>query len=59
MAKWAQINYQNKPTIAEVKGDTLHLHDGNLFSEHKENGITVATEDAEYLAPCDPKQFLG
>ncbi len=59
MAKWAQINYQGKPTIAEVKGDTLHLHDGELFSEHQQNGITVAIADAEFLAPCNPKQFLG
>ena len=59
MAKWAQINFQGKPTLAEVKGGTLHLHDGGLFSKHKENGKTVAIADAEFLAPCDPKQFLG
>jgi len=59
MATWAQINYQGKPTIAEVKNDTLLLHDGDLFSEHKENGITVSIKDVEFLAPCNPKQFLG
>ena len=57
MTKWAQINYQGKPTIAEVKNDTLHLHDGDLFSEHKANGTTAAIADAEFLAPCDPKQY--
>ncbi|WP_299876960.1 fumarylacetoacetate hydrolase family protein [uncultured Cocleimonas sp.] len=59
MSKWARIDYQGKPTIAEVKGDTLHLHDGDLFSDHQENGLTVAIAEANFLAPSDPKQFLG
>ncbi len=50
MAKWAQIGYQGKSILAEVKGDTLYLHDGNSFSEHKENGTTVAVADGEFIA---------
>lgn len=59
MAKWARVSYQGTPYFGEVVDQQILLHDGDLFGEHQANGIVVPTADAEWLSPCEPRQFIG
>lgn len=59
MAKWARVSYQGKTCFGEVEDNILHVHDGDLFTEHKATGSTINLDDVEWVSPCEPRQFIG
>jgi 2-keto-4-pentenoate hydratase/2-oxohepta-3-ene-1,7-dioic acid hydratase in catechol pathway len=59
METWCHINVDGVPCPGLLRDDQIFIHQGSLFSKPEPTGQQVSVEEAEWLAPVEPQQFLG
>ncbi|MEY3778455.1 MAG: hypothetical protein RL103_663 [Pseudomonadota bacterium] len=57
--KWLRYSYQGLIGWGQLIGDTVHVHQGNLFELHQATGQTLHLSELQILAPCQPTKILA
>jgi 2-keto-4-pentenoate hydratase/2-oxohepta-3-ene-1,7-dioic acid hydratase in catechol pathway len=56
---WCRVEIDGHATVGRVADGRIALYDGDLFDGPVATGKTIAANDARWLAPVQPNQFLG
>lgn len=59
MTLWARIEQGGHARIGTVEGETIRLHDGDMFAGATPTGETVAVADARWLTPTTPSKMVA
>ncbi|MBC8339098.1 MAG: fumarylacetoacetate hydrolase family protein [Rhodospirillales bacterium] len=59
MALWARYEHNGTTGFGSVEGDTITVHDGDLFAGATPRGETLAMGDVKLLAPCVPTKMIA
>lgn len=57
--KWCRIEFDGEPRLGRLDGETITLYDGELFDRPIPTTRTISATEARWLAPVEPRQFLG
>ena len=58
-AHWCRIEIDGNPTLGRLHGDRIALYRGELFEQPQATGAEIDAAGANWLAPVEPRQFLG
>jgi 2-keto-4-pentenoate hydratase/2-oxohepta-3-ene-1,7-dioic acid hydratase in catechol pathway len=47
------------PCVGLLDGDTVHVHDGDLFAGPRSTGERISVTEVTCLPPCTPGKFIG
>lgn len=56
---WCQVNIDGEAIIGCLNGEMIELYQGSLFDNPQPTGQSISADQAEWLAPVAPGQFLG
>jgi 2-keto-4-pentenoate hydratase/2-oxohepta-3-ene-1,7-dioic acid hydratase in catechol pathway len=59
MEFWCQILFEGKARLGLRQDEYILIHEGDLFSGPAPTGQKLDVQEAEWLAPVEPRQFLG
>ncbi len=59
MDKWIRFEHQGKTGFGKLTGDTIAVHEGDLFGTSKPSGQTVTLGAVKVLAPVQPGKIVG
>jgi 2-keto-4-pentenoate hydratase/2-oxohepta-3-ene-1,7-dioic acid hydratase in catechol pathway len=57
--KWCRLRRNGKAVYGYVDGVVVRCVDGDPFGSYRTTQVTVPTEDADLLAPCDPRMIYA
>lgn len=57
--KWMRCRHDGRELFGALEGDTLAVHEGDLFGEHRATGERVPVAGVEWLMPCRPGKMLA
>jgi 2-dehydropantoate 2-reductase len=58
MAKWIRFEEGGKAGFGTLEGDTITVHQGDMFAGSKPSGQTVKLAAVELLTPCQPSKMV-
>ena len=58
-AQWCRVAVKGEPVLGRIEGDVIVLYDGELFDNPSAREEHIPLAEAEWLPPCEPRQFLG
>src|SRR6202166_3112119 len=58
MAKWIRFEQNGKTAVGTLEGDTIAVHDGDMFAGAKPTGETAKLSDVRLLTPCEPSKMI-
>src|SRR5207253_8269071 len=58
MAKWIRFEQGGNAGFGTLEGDTIAVHEGDMFAGAKPTGRTVKLPDVEVGTPCDPSKMI-
>jgi 2-keto-4-pentenoate hydratase/2-oxohepta-3-ene-1,7-dioic acid hydratase in catechol pathway len=56
---WCRVRHDGRPRVGRLVGHQIVLHEGDLFDPPAATADTLAVDQADWLAPVEPRQFLG
>jgi 2-keto-4-pentenoate hydratase/2-oxohepta-3-ene-1,7-dioic acid hydratase in catechol pathway len=59
MKFWCRILLDGTARLGLRQDEQVLIYEGDLFSNHLPTGQKLDVQDAEWLAPVEPRQFLG
>jgi 2-keto-4-pentenoate hydratase/2-oxohepta-3-ene-1,7-dioic acid hydratase in catechol pathway len=59
MESWCRIVVDGSARLGLRQDEHILIHEGNLFANPVSTGQRVKVEEAEWLAPVEPRQLLG
>ncbi len=59
MALWGRYEVDGMTGFGLVEGDTIAVHDGDMFADATPTGETLALGDVKLLAPCVPTKMVA
>ncbi|MEX2127029.1 MAG: 2-dehydropantoate 2-reductase [Xanthobacteraceae bacterium] len=59
MAQWIRYEKGGKRGFGALEGDTISVHEGDLFAGAKPTGDKVKLADVKVQTPCDPTKLIG
>jgi len=59
MDTWVRFEHQGKTGIGKLTGDTIAIHEGDMFAGPRATGQTVALAGVKLLAPVQPGKIVG
>ena len=59
MESWCRILLDGKARLGLRQDEHILIHEGTLFDNGGPTGQRVQVDEAEWLAPVEPRQFLG
>jgi 2-keto-4-pentenoate hydratase/2-oxohepta-3-ene-1,7-dioic acid hydratase in catechol pathway len=59
MAFWIRFSHGGKPGFGTLEGETITVHQGNMFAGAQANGETLALGDVEVLTPTEPTKMVA
>ncbi|TWU04200.1 Ureidoglycolate lyase [Symmachiella macrocystis] len=59
MKSWCRILVDGSPHLGLRQDEHILIHEGDLFANPVPTGREVDVAEAEWLAPVEPRQFLG
>ena len=57
--KWMRCRHGGRELFGVLEGDSLAVHEGELFGEHRPSGERVPVAGVEWLMPCRPGKMLA
>lgn len=57
--KWMRCRHDGRELFGLLEGDSLAVHEGDLFGEHRPTGERVPVAGVEWLTPCRPGKMLA
>lgn len=58
MTRWIRYTRAGKTAIGALEGDTIHVHEGDLFQAPRATGQSVALADVRVEPPCVPGKMI-
>src|ERR1043166_2977746 len=58
MTRWIRFEKGGKAGFGTLEGDTIAVHEGDLFAGAKPTGATVKLSEVEVGTPCDPSKII-
>lgn len=59
MTAWVRYTHKGKTSFGSLNGETIQIHQGNLFQTPAATEQTLALKDVTLLPPCEPGKMLG
>lgn len=59
MARWVRFEAEGRVAIGTLDGDTIAVHEGDLFRGAKATGESVNLDSARLLTPCHPGKMVA
>lgn len=59
MEFWCRVVVDGTARLGLRQDEQILIHEGNMFASAVPTGQQLNVEDAEWLAPIEPRQFLG
>jgi len=57
MSNWLRYSHQGATGFGSLAGDTIQVHEGDMFAEPKATGAMLKLADVQLLAPCVPSKM--
>jgi len=57
MSKWLRYSHKGTTGFGTLEGETIAVHDGDMFAGARATGATLALGEVELLAPCVPSKM--
>ena len=58
MTRWIRFEQGGKTGFGTLEGDTIAVHEGDLFAGAKPTGKSVKLSEVEVRTPCDPSKMI-
>jgi len=58
MAKWIRFEQGGKTGFGTLEGETIAVHEGDLFAGAKPSGQTLKLSEVQVRTPCDPSKMI-
>jgi 2-keto-4-pentenoate hydratase/2-oxohepta-3-ene-1,7-dioic acid hydratase in catechol pathway len=57
--KWMRFRQGSREGFGSVQGDSVQVHQGNMFDHPTATSEHLAVGDLEWLTPCQPSKMIG
>ena len=57
--KWLRFEHAGRPGFGILQGDSVVIHEGEMFGSPQPTGETLALADLEWRPPCQPSKIVG
>ena len=58
MAKWIRFEQGGKTGFGTLEGETIAVHEGDMFAGAKPSGESVKLSEVQVRTPCDPSKMI-
>jgi 2-dehydropantoate 2-reductase len=58
MTQWVRFERGGKTQFGTLEGDTIKVHEGDMFASPKATGETVKLSDVKLTTPCEPSKMV-
>jgi 2-keto-4-pentenoate hydratase/2-oxohepta-3-ene-1,7-dioic acid hydratase in catechol pathway len=59
MTRWIRFEYEGRAQFGTLEGDTIRVHEGDLFAAPRATGATVPLAAVKLLTPCVPTKMVA
>jgi 2-keto-4-pentenoate hydratase/2-oxohepta-3-ene-1,7-dioic acid hydratase in catechol pathway len=59
MSRWIRFQYQGRTHLGALEGDSIRVHEGDLFASPRATGESVALAAVKVLTPCEPTKMVA
>ncbi len=59
MTKWGRFEHARAVGFGTIAGDTIRVHEGDMFNNPKDTGRTLKLADVKLLMPCVPTKMIA
>jgi 2-keto-4-pentenoate hydratase/2-oxohepta-3-ene-1,7-dioic acid hydratase in catechol pathway len=59
MPLWTRVSHEGRERIGTIEGDTIVLHEGDMFTNPRATGESIPRSAATLLTPTTPNKMLG
>lgn len=59
MPLWTRVSYKGRTCMGTIEGDTIVLHEGDMFAKPRATGESIPRSEAKLLTPTTPSKMLG
>lgn len=59
MTHWGRFEHAGQFGFGAIEGDTVHVHEGDMFVSPKKTGKTLTLADVKLLMPCRPTKMIA
>jgi 2-keto-4-pentenoate hydratase/2-oxohepta-3-ene-1,7-dioic acid hydratase in catechol pathway len=59
MTHWGRFEHAGQVGFGTIEGDTIHVHEGDMFEKPKDTGKTLKLSDVKLLMPCQPTKMIA
>jgi len=59
MTRWIRFEHEGRAQFGTLEGDTIRVHEGDMFASPRATGTTVALAAVKLLTPCVPTKMVA
>ena len=59
MTRWIRFEHEGRAQFGTLEGETIRVHEGDMFAGAKDTGRTVALAAVKLLTPCVPTKMVA
>jgi 2-keto-4-pentenoate hydratase/2-oxohepta-3-ene-1,7-dioic acid hydratase in catechol pathway len=59
MTRWIRFEQEGRAQFGTLEGDTIRVHEGDMFAGARDTGRTVARGEVKLLTPCVPTKMVA
>jgi len=59
MTRWIRYEYEARVQFGALEGDTIRVHDGDMFASARATGASVPLAAVKLLTPCVPTKMVA
>ena len=59
MPLWTRVSHAGREWFGTIEGDTIVLHEGDMFANPRATGKSIPRSEAKLLTPTTPSKMLG
>ncbi|MCW5591307.1 MAG: fumarylacetoacetate hydrolase family protein [Burkholderiales bacterium] len=59
MTRWIRFEHEGRVQFGTLEGETIRVHEGDMFAGARDTGRTVGLEAVKLLTPCVPTKMVA
>ena len=59
MPLWSRVSHEGREWFGTIEGDTIVLHEGDMFTNPRATGESIPRSAAKLLTPTKPSKMIG